>query len=71
MNIERQIKQHMRATLRAGECIDRHTGIADCTKLAEETAHALGHSEWLDDDQHIVWDIAIEVAEDLGFGDHA
>ena len=71
MNIERQIKQHMRATLREGRCIDRLTGIANCTQLAEETADALGHPEWCDDEQHIVWDIAIEVAEDLGFGEHA
>ncbi len=69
--IEREIKQLMRELLRAGKCIDKTTGIANLTELAETTAHELDHSEWLNDEQHIVWDLAIEVAEDLGFGEHS
>lgn len=52
------------------EVIDPVTDIADLTALAEYCADALGHDEWLDDPNHPIWDIAIEVAESLGFGDH-
>jgi hypothetical protein len=44
--------------------IDRRTGEVCLTTLAEETAHDLGHSEWLDDETHPIWDLAIEVSED-------
>lgn len=36
----------------------------NCTKLAEDTAHALDHDEWLDDDTHDVWDCAVEISEE-------
>ena len=63
------IKVVMRELLRAGNCIDPATGIANLTQLAEEAAQVLGHDEWLDDPDHIAWDIAVEVADDLGFGE--
>ena len=28
------------------------------TELAEAIANKLGHPEWLDDDTHVVWDVA-------------
>ena len=64
-----KIKQHMRNLLRDGECIDRDTGLADCTRLAETTAHDLGHHEWLDDECHEVWDIAVDTSNEMGFGE--
>lgn len=39
------------------------SGEFQCTQIAEACAEALGHSEWLDDDQHIVWDCAVVVGE--------
>jgi hypothetical protein len=64
-----KIKAHMRSLLRQGRCIDRTTGIANLTELAEETAIDLGHAEWLDDECHSVWDLAIDVAESEGFAE--
>lgn len=29
------------------------------TQLAEATAIALGHDEWLDDETHWIWDLAL------------
>lgn len=38
-------------------------GELNSTSLAEDTAFAVGHPEWLDDPDHWVWDLAVE-AED-------
>lgn len=35
----------------------------NATQLAENCAHNFGHDEWLDDSDHIVWDIAMDAAE--------
>lgn len=58
----------IRAAMRRNlpRAIDRRTGEASLTTLAEETAHDLGHPEWLDDENHVIWDLAIEVAEEGG-----
>ena len=32
----------------------------NATILAEETAFAMGHDEWLDDPNHELWEIALE-----------
>jgi len=45
------------------EVIDKATAEVNCTRLAEMTAQELNHDEWLDDPDHVVWDIAVEVAE--------
>lgn len=39
------------------------SGEFQCTQIAEACAEALGHSEWLDDDLHIIWDHAVVVSE--------
>ena len=36
----------------------------DSTGLAEDAAHEMGHDEWLDDSNHIVWEVANEVADE-------
>jgi hypothetical protein len=36
----------------------------NCTMLAEETAKYLDHDEWLDDPDHWIWDIAVDVADE-------
>lgn len=33
------------------------------TALAELTANALGHDDWLDDEGHWIWELALQVAE--------
>jgi len=33
----------------------------NATSLAEAAAHAVDHDEWLDDEQHWVWELAIQV----------
>ena len=38
-------------------------GMWDCTALAENAALNFNHEEWLNDDTHWVWDLAIEVTE--------
>lgn len=44
---------------------DPATGEFNPTALAECAACDLGHSEWLDDDCHLLWDVAVDVAEEL------
>jgi len=38
-------------------------GSVNLTKLAEGAAHAFDHDEWLDDETHWVWDVAITAAD--------
>lgn len=45
------------------DCVDPLSGFVNYTELAEATAHALHHPEWLDDPEHDVWQIAIEVGD--------
>jgi len=57
---EMEIQHYMLNNWR--DALDKNTGQVNATKLAEDTAWALGHSEWLDDQDHIVWWYALEVA---------
>jgi hypothetical protein len=36
---------------------------ASATALAESAAITLGHDEWLDDPDHWIWDLALEIGE--------
>ena len=45
------------------DAFDRQTGEVNNTALAEAAADALDHDEWLDDETHQVWDIAIVVGD--------
>jgi hypothetical protein len=62
-----RIWQWMREQLiyNSEDFIDPTTGEPQYTKLAEECALSLGHAEWLDDPDHMVWDEAVE-AFDFG-----
>lgn len=60
-NTNSQIRRTMRSLV--SDCVDSLTGEINLTQLAENTAHELGHDEWLDDSTHIVWDLAADMAE--------
>jgi hypothetical protein len=62
---KREILRWMRAQLRYEweNYTDPYTGEPEYTKLAEDCACALNHPEWLDEETHIVWDMAIDVFE--------
>ena len=51
--MEEKIRQMMRNFMEI-EPLD------NATFLAEETAYAFGCDKWLDDPNHIVWEIALE-----------
>lgn len=53
--LRRRARSVMEGTAEPGLCLT-------ATWLAEEAADALGHLEWLDDSEHWVWDLAMEVA---------
>ena len=38
-------------------------GLVNATKLAENIAWELKHDEWLDQEDHELWDIALELAD--------
>jgi len=44
---------------------DPDLAFVNLTRLAEEAAHIMGHDEWLDDETHDVWVLAITAAERL------
>ena len=48
-----------------GEFVDGRTGEVNMTRLAEECAISLGHTEWLDDETNPVWDWSFEVAQEF------
>ncbi len=56
-----QVKRYMQSI--QAYHVDPATGETNCTTLAEATAHHFDHDEWLDDENHFVWELALEVAE--------
>lgn len=40
--------------------------VASATELAENTAYGFDHPEWLDDETHIVWDLAVDIFDSRG-----
>ena len=58
-----KIKQYMNEISR--QYIDPRTGEVNATLLAEDTAIAFGHPEWLDDEGIEVWEVAVALAEKL------
>jgi hypothetical protein len=36
----------------------------NATELAKSTAHSIGHPEWLEDDHHWVWDLALKIHDE-------
>ncbi len=55
--MEEKIRKYMNENWR--DCIDSN-GDLIMTLLVEACAHSFNHDEWLDDETHIVWDIATE-----------
>ncbi len=49
--LENNIRMHMRVEA---------PHVTNATNLAENTAYTMGHDEWLDDDTHVIWEIATE-----------
>lgn len=47
-----------------GEFVDPFTDEVNSTAMAEEAALQIGRQDWLDDSQSIIWDIAIQVADE-------
>lgn len=43
--------------------VDPLTDEVNCTALAEQTAIELDHPEWLDDEQHFIWDLAVDAGQ--------
>lgn len=60
--MKKQALAYMLRALGNGECINDY-GQVSLTQLAENTAHELGHDEWLDDETHWVWEEAINAAK--------
>ena len=59
--LKKQVWHYMAATLNPH--VDPMTDEIDATTLAVEAAVGLDHPEWLDDEQHFVWDLAVDMAE--------
>jgi hypothetical protein len=57
-----EIRNAMLTVLNRGECVDE-CGEVNCTLLAETTAYDMDHVEWLGDPDHVVWEVAVNVAE--------
>jgi hypothetical protein len=56
------VRRAMRLAIQLGQCIDRSTNEVNMTQLAENVAHDFGHDEWLDDENHFIWDEAAGAA---------
>lgn len=56
-NISKYMSSHV------GEFVDPFTDEINITAMAEQTAIALGHPDWTDDEQHIIWDLAVDVSD--------
>lgn len=41
-------------------------GEINLTALAEDVAWSLGHDEWLDDPEHLLWEVVADAAEEVG-----
>lgn len=64
MCANRKIRNHIRhLIIHEQHGLDPLTNQFNCTSLAEQCAWDLDHDEWLDDDTHIVWDIAVDEAQ--------
>jgi len=44
----------------------KRDNLLTATHLAEDAAYEFDYPEWLDDETHIVWDLAVKVLNNLG-----
>lgn len=61
MSIENDVRRLMLALLDDTTSPAWDGGQVSYSGLAEETARRYFHEEWLDDETHWIWDLAIEV----------
>jgi len=47
--------------------VDLATNSINLTELAEGAAYMFKHDEWLDDPDHWIWDLPIEISDKFGF----
>jgi len=68
--MEKQIRDYM--TQQISNHIDPITNEANITAMAEDAINEFAGNNWEDwhEDGHPVWDIAVDVSEDTGFGIH-
>ena len=57
MTLEEEIRDVM-------ETVQEVDPVDNATILAEECCWIMGHDEWLDDDDHVVWEIALDFFDD-------
>jgi len=57
---KKTVRRLMFAALNDGDCIDS-CGEVQCGELAESVAIEMDRAEWLDDECHEIWDIAVDV----------
>lgn len=50
---------------RLAEDLVDQSGEVNTTLLAENIAHEAGHDEWLDDETHLVWEVACDIGTHL------
>jgi hypothetical protein len=66
--LERQIREYMLGEI--NDHVDPLTGEASPTSMAEDAINALAGDNWEEwfEEDHPVWDIAIDVSEETGHG---
>lgn len=62
-SLKRRAENHMVQCLDIDYAMFSDCGEVNCTKLAEEAAKYLDHDEWLDEETHWVWSLAVDVSE--------
>jgi len=65
-DLKKRVRGFIRGALLDGDSEVWEQGEANLTKLAELGAHSVEKDEWLDDETHWVWEVAIEEAERAG-----
>jgi hypothetical protein len=65
-SLKRRAENHMIQCLDLDYATFSDCGEVNCTKLAENAASYLDHDEWLDDETHWIWDVAVDMAEEYG-----
>ena len=62
-NLKSKVKKYMKSVL--SDYYDPQLLDINLTRLAEGTADHFNHDEWLDDESHWVWDLAVDAVEEI------
>lgn len=66
MTTKKQVRRFMRMELEDRDHPDLwFDGEINYTRLVENAAWHFDHDEWLDDETHWVWDLAVEIADSM------